>query len=117
MSTAPAEKNKSQDRLVHRTIDFYATPHRVLRALKAMETSPGRFTLFRDGEDIEARRNSQIWTTSSGATGRGSIALIVHFLNCSDADAAEWLLKFALMRWPFLERREFTRARHDRHRA
>lgn len=109
MSTLSTSEVQPQ-KLDHHAIEFYAAPHRVLRALRASEISSGEFLFTRGGTQIIAKRGSQLWTDDrAGVLGRGSISLVAHMLDCSETDAAEWLAKFARMRWRFLDSTEFVR--------
>lgn len=94
--------------LNHRRIEYWARPHRVARALGAVEIDPGTFVLHRGGSNIVTRRGSNIWTDDTDVMGEGSISLICNFLHCSEEVAAEWLRNFALLRWPFLQSRCFV---------
>lgn len=110
MSTTTTPKDQPKSRLKHRSIEFYVTPHRVLRALRATEVSTGSFRLAGGGTTITARRGSQLWEDDrAGVLGRGSIALVQHLLDCSENDATEWLANFALMRWRWMDSSEFER--------
>ena len=107
-TTTSSEIKSPHPTLNHRRIEYWARPHRVARALGAVEIDDGVFLLHHGDSNILARRYSNNWIDDKGVTGKGSISLICHVLRCSEDVAAEWLRNFALLRWHFLQSRDFA---------